>query len=125
MAIPRVFTVPASVPFVSTVIRALTEDRLGLGFPSGGDPLALADATLYLPTRRACRLARDTFLDIAGGSAAILPRIVPIGDPDEDEIVFADAAAGAAAADALSLPPKLADLERRMLLTRLVLQWAN
>ena len=91
---------------------------------SAGDPLALAGATLYLPTRRACRLARDLFLDVTGNGAAILPRIVAIGDVDEDEIVFAQAATGALAADALELPPALGGFERRMLLTQLVLKWA-
>jgi ATP-dependent helicase/nuclease subunit B len=125
MPAPRVFTIPASVPFVPTLIRALVDDGLGLGLPTARDPLALAAATLYLPTRRACRLARDVFLDVTGGAAAILPRIVPIGDIDEDEIVFAQAAAGASAADALELPPALGGLERRMLLAQLVAKWAN
>ena len=70
------------------------EDRLGLGFKPGGDPLALAAATIYLPTRRACRLAQQMFLDVLKRDAAILPRIVPIGDVDEDEIAFAEAATG-------------------------------
>ena len=39
------------------------------GFPATRDPLALAGATLYLPTRRACRLARDVFLDVTGDRA--------------------------------------------------------
>src|SRR5713101_8126410 len=104
MAAPRIFTIPASTPFLPTLIRALIEGKLVPGFPAGRDPLALAGATLYLPTRRACRLARDHFLDVTEGSAAILPRIVPIGDVDEDEIVFAQAATGALAADALALP---------------------
>src|SRR5262245_66499883 len=99
MASPRVFTIPASAPFVPTLIRALLDGRLVPGFPAGRDPLALADATLYLPTRRACRLVRDRFLDVTGETAAVLPRIVPIGDLDEDEIVFAQAAAGTLAAD--------------------------
>ena len=59
---------------------------------------------------------------MTGGSAAILPRIVAIGDVDEDEIAFAQAATGALAADALDLPPALGGLERRLLLTQLVLQ---
>src|SRR6202007_1164575 len=37
---------------------------------------------------------------------------------------FADAAAGAIAETALDLPPALGTLERRLLLARLVLQWA-
>ena len=83
--------------------------------------MALAGATLYLPTRRACRLARDRFLDVTRTSAAILPRIVPIGDPDEDEIAFAQAASPAAVT--LDLPPALDALERRLLLAQLVLKW--
>ncbi|MGA7485458.1 MAG: double-strand break repair protein AddB, partial [Xanthobacteraceae bacterium] len=120
---PNVFTIPASVPFVPTLIRALVEGKLVPGFPAASDPLALAGATLYLPTRRACRLARDLFLDATGASAGILPRIVAIGDVDEDEIVFAQAASGTSATG-LDLPPALGGLERRMLLAQLVLKWA-
>src|SRR5262245_30440647 len=118
----RLFTIPASVPFLPTVIRSRIDGRLGL--PAVRDPLALAAATLFLPTRRACRLARDVFLDVLSADAALLPRIVAIGDIDEDEIVFAEAATGDIAAEALDLPPALGGLERRMLLARLVLQWA-
>jgi ATP-dependent helicase/nuclease subunit B len=122
---PRVFTIPPSVSFLPTLVRALVDGALVPGFAPGADPLALATATLYLPTRRACRLARDVFLDVLGRDAALLPRIVPIGDIDEDEIAFAEAATGAAAADALELPPALGGLTRRMLLAHLVLAWAK
>ena len=127
---PRVFTVPASVPFLPALIRALMDGTLVPGFApaQAHDPLALASATIYLPTRRACRLARDMFLEVSGMEAALLPRIVPIGDVDEDEILFDQAASGAADAidlpEALELPPTLGSLERRLLLARLVLAWA-
>src|SRR3984885_10031981 len=85
---PRVFTIPPSVPFLPALIKALMAGELGFAAPK--DPLALAAVTLYLPTRRACRLARDAFLDALDVDAAILPRIVPIGDIDEDELVFAE-----------------------------------
>src|SRR2546422_687724 len=124
MAIPRVFTIPASAPFLPALIVALRDGRLVPGFPASRDPLALAGATLYLPTRRACRLARDLFLDVTEESAAILPRIVAIGDVDEDEIAFAQAATGEIAADALDLAPAIESVERRLLLARLVTQWA-
>src|SRR5271154_6375617 len=120
---PRVFTIPASAPFLPTLIEALSAGKLGFATPS--DPLALASATIYLPTRRACRLTRDAFLGAHNGDAAILPRIVAIGDIDEDEIAFSEAAAGDIAADALALPPPLGGLERRLLLTQLVTQWAS
>ena len=103
---PRVFTIPASAPFLPTLIEALRSGRFGA---IGDDPLALASATLYLPTRRACRLMRDAFLQAY--DAQILPRIVAIGDIDEDEIAFAEAAAGGIAAEALALPEALGGLD--------------
>src|SRR5262245_1625737 len=121
----RVFTIPASQPFLPTLIAALVEGRLVEGYRPGRDPLALASATLYLPTRRACRLARDVFLDVLKIDAAVLPRIQPLGDLDEDEIAFAEATTGSVAAAALALQPSLGGLTRRMLLARLVLKWAE
>jgi ATP-dependent helicase/nuclease subunit B len=118
----RVFTIPPSAPFLPTLIGALRDGRLG--FRLADDPLALGTVTLYLPTQRACRLARDAFLDIADGDAAILPRIVALGDIDEDEIAFADWA-GMLAERALELPEALGGLERRLLLTELVTKWAT
>src|SRR2546421_753456 len=119
---PRVFTIPASAPFLPALIRALRDGQLVEGFPGGGDPLTWSRATLFLPTRRACALARDAFLDVLDVDAAVLPRIVPLGDIDEDELAFAETASGEAGLD---VPPELGGLERRMLLARLVLQWAE
>src|SRR5262245_23021930 len=119
----RVFTIPPSAPFLPTLIRALRDGRLVDGLAPG--PLDFADVTIFLPTRRACRLARDAFLQALSVDAAVLPRIVPIGDIDEDELVFADVATGDVAADALALPPALGGLERRFLLARLVLKWTE
>ena len=121
----NVFTIPASAPFLTVLVDALREGRLVPGFPANDDPLELARATIYLPTRRACRLARDVFLDRLGMDAAILPRIVPLGDIDEDEIAFAEAATAELAEAALDIPPAIAPLERRLLLAELILKWAN
>ena len=122
---PRVFNIPASASFLRVLIGALRDGKLVPGFPSSNDPLELARATLYLPTRRACRLARDVFLDSFDGNAAILPRIVALGDIDEDEIIFAQAATGGLAAEALSLPLELSGLARTMPLAALILRWAE
>ncbi len=119
---PRVFTIPPSAPFLPTLIAALTSGRLG--FAVGSDPLELAAVTIYLPTRRACGLARGVFLEAFARDATILPRIVAVGDIDEDEIAFAEATSGATAAEALALPPPLGFLERRLLLARLIREWA-
>ena len=121
----NVFTIPASAPFLAVLIDALRDGRLVPGFPANSDPLELARATIYLPTRRACRLARDVFLDRLGTEAAILPRLVPLGDIDEDEIAFAEAATAELAEAALAIPKAIDSLERRLLLAELILKWAN
>src|ERR1039458_4446710 len=121
----NVFNIPASAPFLPALIDALRAGKLVPGFPATHDPLALARPTLYLPTRRACRLVREVFLDQLKGDAAILPRIVALGDLDEDEIAFAEAATGELAEAALALPGAIAPLERRLLLAELILKWAN
>lgn len=121
---PRVFNIPASAPFLPELVRALMAGRLIDDFPGTDGALALANATIYLPTRRACRQLRESFLAVTGTPAAILPRIVAVGDIDEDELIFADAS-GPLAADAFELPPELGGLERQLLLSRLIMAWAK
>src|ERR1700680_104532 len=89
----RIFSVPVSVPFLRTVIAALVDGRLVEGFEARANPARLAQATLYLPTRRAGRMAREIFLDELKTDAVVLPRIVALGDIDEDELAFAEESA--------------------------------
>ena len=119
----RVFNVPLSVPFLRSVIAALIDGRLVGGFEARQNPENLAKATLYLPTRRAGRMAREAFLDELNTDAAVLPRIVALGDIDEDELAFAQAATPGAAA--LDIAPAMDGLQRRLLLTPLIALWAK
>src|ERR1700739_11193 len=121
----RVFSGPLSVPFLRSVIAALIDGRLVAGFEVRKDPARLAEATLYLPTRRAVRVAREVFLDELERDAVVLPRIVPLGDIDEDELAFADEADALGGAAPLEIPPRLGELERRLTLARLVAAWAK
>ena len=120
----RVFSVPVSVPLLRTVIAALVDGRLVNGFEARAHPENLARASLYLPTRRAGRLAREIFLDVLKSDAAILPRIVALGDIDEDELAFDESESYDGAAP-LDIPPRLGDLERRLTLAHLVAAWAK
>ncbi len=121
----RIFSVPVSAPFLRTVISALVDGRLVEGFEARREPANLANATLYLPTRRAGRLAREIFLDVLDADAAVLPRIVALGDIDEDELAFADPSDGYGGVAPLDIPPKLGELERRLTLAHLVAAWAK
>ncbi len=57
-------------------------------FAKDGDPLALADATIFLPTRRAARALAEALTKAMNRDAVVLPRIVTLGDVDEDEAFF-------------------------------------
>jgi len=121
----RVYNVPLSVPLLRTVIAALVDGRLVEGFEARKDPLNLARATLYLPTRRALRLAREIFLDELKTDAAILPRIVALGAIDEDELAFSESSEQFSGIAPLDVPPPLGELERRLTLAHLVTAWAK
>jgi ATP-dependent helicase/nuclease subunit B len=121
----RVFSVPLSAPLLRTVIGALIDGRLVDGFEARAHPARLAEATLYLPTRRAGRMAREIFLDELQADAAVLPRIVALGDIDEDELAFAEEAEQYGGAAPLDIPPKLGELDRRLTLAKLVAAWAS
>ncbi|TPJ45025.1 double-strand break repair protein AddB [Mesorhizobium sp. B2-6-5] len=118
----RVFSIPSGAPFLPTLAEALLDGRLVPGFRFEGDPLALADVTIYVPTRRAARALRGVFVDSlkarGGGGSAILPVIRPLGEFDEDEAAF-DAEPTAA----IDLTPPIAATERLLLLTPLVRAW--
>ncbi|MBV9419010.1 MAG: double-strand break repair protein AddB [Alphaproteobacteria bacterium] len=103
----KVFTIPASAPFADTLARGLIKQL-------GETPLALAEATIYLPTRRAQRTFGDAFARVLGG-AALLPQFKALGDVDEDELLFA--------AETLDLPPAISPILRTLLLATLVQGW--
>src|SRR3954465_15127832 len=101
----RVFSVPVSVPFLRTIVSALLDGRLVDGFEARKEPARLADATLSLPTRRATRVVREIFLDEMTADAVVLPRIVALGDIDEDELAFADEAENFGGGGPPGIPP--------------------
>jgi ATP-dependent helicase/nuclease subunit B len=114
-----------SVPFLRSVVAALVDGGLVKGFEARKEPARLAQVTLYLPTRRALRVAREVILDELKTDAVVLPRIVALGDIDEDELVFAGEAEQLGGAAPLDIPQKLGELERRLTLAKLVAAWAK
>src|ERR1700733_4647207 len=121
----RVFSVPVSVPFLRSVIAALVDGRLVDGFEARAHPERLTQATLYLPTRRAGRMAREIFLDELNTDAVLLLRIVALGDIDEDELAFGGEPETSGGTAPLEIPPKFDDLDRKLTLAKLVAMWAN
>jgi ATP-dependent helicase/nuclease subunit B len=118
----KVFTVAPGLSLLD-----LLADRLLAG--SGGDPLALARTTLFLPTRRACRAMQEALLRRSAGRALLLPRLLPLGDLDAAELILEDAfesegsAGTGVPAENGVLPPVMPALRRQVLLARQILQW--
>ncbi|MGF1542947.1 MAG: double-strand break repair protein AddB [Parvularculaceae bacterium] len=104
---PRLFSIDAGRPFLDDLAA-------GLVGALGGDPFAMADALVLVPTRRAARALDDAFVDAAPAGVALLPRVRTLGDLDEDAGSDLVAVAGGAAAldDALEAPPPVNNMTR-------------
>ncbi len=123
---PRLYTIPPSAPFLTTLARALLAGDLPVPGGVAPDPLALPHATIYLPTRRAARALRDAFLAASGGRATLLPRIRALGDPDEDAAIIFGADGGSEHDfEGSAGQPAIGGLERRLALMRLILAWGR
>lgn len=114
----QVFTIPPGVPFVDCLAA-------GLLARAGGDPLALAAMTVLLPNRRAARALGEAFLRQGEGKALLLPRLVPLGEVDAEELLLTAEELLQDPAAALALQPALPPLRRQALLSRLVEAWAR
>ena len=116
---PKLFSISSGAPFLPTFVDALLSGRLIKDFGKGGNiQKALADTLIYVPTRRAARALRSCFVEMSKTHSSFLPTIRPLGDVDEDTAFFLDNGAAA-----LSLNPKIGDVERLLLLARLIRPW--
>ncbi|MHA7971082.1 double-strand break repair protein AddB [Rhizobium sp. CAU 1783] len=118
---PRVLTIPAGLPFLKVLAKALLDGTLAPDYRyDASDPLSLAKVTILVPTRRAARVLRSAFVDLLGGQSAILPVIRPLGETEDDNGFFeADAPA------LLDLAPPIGGTVMLLELARLILAWRN
>jgi ATP-dependent helicase/nuclease subunit B len=120
----RLYTIPPSAPFLTTLAKAILGGELPLPGGAKPDPLILPFTTIYLPTRRAARALREAFLAEGGSAALLLPRIRALGDPDEEAaIIFG--AGESTDEDGMIGAPAIGTLPRRLALMRLVLAFGR
>jgi ATP-dependent helicase/nuclease subunit B len=104
-----VFTIPSDRSFADALAA-------GLIARFGKDPLGLAQGRILLPNNRALRAVTDAFVRMSG-SGLLLPRLIPVGDPDLDERV-------GGALDRIdesdSVPPAIDPTERLLRLAAIV-----
>jgi ATP-dependent helicase/nuclease subunit B len=106
---PLVYTIPSHRSFADALAA-------GLIARFGRDPLGLAQGRILLPNNRAVRAVTDAFVR-ASGSGLLLPRLIPVGDPELDERV-------GGALDAIEqgepVPPAIEPTERLLKLAAIV-----
>ncbi len=119
---PRIYTVPSGRPFLTELARALLAGDLPVPGGKRPDALELADVALFLPTRRATRALQEAFLRASDGAALLLPRIRPIAEGADELGILAALEPGSEAA---AIPPPISEIERRLVLTTLVLRWSD
>ena len=112
MANPEnLFFVPPGEAFADLIAKQLMAETTD-------QPDALPDYVLMVPNRRSAKVMRDAFLRQSGGAVTLLPTIRPLGEADEDELAVYGAGGQQATLD---LPPAIPDLQRKLLLTRLIM----
>jgi ATP-dependent helicase/nuclease subunit B len=104
-----VFTIPTHRSFADSLVA-------GLIARFGRDPVSLASGRILLPNNRAVRSITEAFVR-ASGSGLILPRLIPIGDPEIDDRI-----GGALDPAGLDnpVPPAVDPLQRLLALAELV-----
>ena len=105
---PRVFTIPPHRAFADSLAAGLIA-RHGRG------ATGLAQGIVLVPNNRAARAIQDAFVRRSGGGL-LLPRLVPVGDPELDERI----GGMLEPLDADPVPPAIEPARRLMLLARLV-----
>jgi ATP-dependent helicase/nuclease subunit B len=107
---PTVFTIPPHRAFAD----ALASGLIAL---HGREKTGLAKGILLIPNNRAARAIQDAFVRRSGGGL-LLPRLVPVGDPELDERI--GGMLEPLEAGETPIPPAIEPARRLMLLARLV-----
>lgn len=117
----RVLTIPPGPSFLRLLARGILSGDIVEGFSfDATQPEALADVTIFVPTRRAARVLRLEFASLLEGGSAILPTIRPLGETDDDSGFF-----DASLPESLDLLPPVGPVAATLELARLIMAWRN
>lgn len=106
-----IYNIPLSCCFVDVLAAKLEEEFKN-------NLLDMADVLILLPNRRACKTLADAFVKRSGLRPTLLPRMMPIGDVEEDDLVLSGQNSGQQMA---ALSPAISVAERLMLFTKIIM----
>lgn len=105
----NIYNIPAEYPFLDTLAAGLLTEV-------GSETEKLIDIKILLPTRRACRTLRSSFLRLTKGQALLLPSMQAVGDLDVEELDIMLTGLNNGQNPSLDVPPVLSPLRRHLLL---------
>ena len=117
---PRVFNIAPGCPFLETFVAALYEGRVIPGLSqSSTSPREWRQCRIFVPTQRAAQALALELKRQSHRPTGFLPAILPLGALEDDgsALVSDECLDGAA-------PRAAGELERRMVLGELVLEWS-
>ena len=116
----HIFTIPPHMDFLDLLAARVLAGGFPCSTTAPPTPETLSGWRIYVPTRRAAGMLKEAFLRQSGQKALILPRITPLGDPEEDELALVGGVGEEAEGLAAGLAPAITPLARRLVLTRLI-----
>ena len=108
-----IFNLPPSLPFADALAAGLMKETKDA-------PETLSQYLILLPSRRACRNLQEAFLRQSDGVPIMLPRLSPIGDVDEEDLLLNNAIS-----DIEQIPPAMPAIKRQALLSQLICALPN
>lgn len=105
---PTFFTIPSDQDFLKILAHYLLEKNT---------PYNLAQHILFLPTQRACKKLEEELRKASKNNAVLLPRMIPLGQVEEDEITLS----GIEESEfGVNLPALVSNEKRQIILTKII-----
>lgn len=107
----KIYNIPSTCSLVDVLAQKFLNEYQD-------NPLALAEVVFLLPNRRAVKAMSEAFVRLKGLTPTLLPKMLPIGDVEEDELFLS----GFDNLEVLTnLAPAIEKTERLLLFTKLIL----
>ena len=107
----KIYNIPASCGFVDVLARKFLQEYQN-------DRTALADVLFLLPNRRAVKALAEAFVREEGLSPMLLPRMMPLGEAEEDELFLTG---GGGRQYLAGMFPAVSATERNLLFAKIIM----